>query len=230
MRRDFRVIKRFWQVIFSCYTAVMFLSISYLVALVVILTFHEFAHAWVAMRLGDNTADRAGRVSLNPLRHLDFLGTIMLFVAGIGWGKPVPVNPMNFKNPMRDQALTAFAGPAANLVLAVVAAFPLSYLPETAETAWILGFCEAVLTLSLILFVFNMLPFPPLDGSKFLAIFVPKRFHMQYLSFLKKSMPYFIGFVIVDLYFLSSVFGFSIIWTIVSTVTFWLKLSILVVV
>ena len=227
---DFKVINDIWQVIFSCYTASMFFSLSYLLALVIILTFHEFAHGWVAMRLGDPTADRAGRVSLNPLRHLDFLGTIMLFIVGIGWGKPVPVNPMNFKNPMRDQALTAFAGPAANLVLAVLAAIPLSYMPETADTVWMLGFFEAVMTLSLVLFVFNMLPFPPLDGSKFLAIFVPKKFHMQYLSFLKKSMPYFLGFVIVDLYFLSSLIGSSVIWTIVSTATFWLKLAILVVV
>ena len=172
----------------------MFLSISYLVALVMILTFHEFAHAWVAQRLGDPTAARAGRVSLNPVRHLDFFGTIMLFVAGIGWGKPVPVNPMNFKNPMRDQAVVAFAGPAANLVLAVLAAIPLSYLPVTEEMMLVRGFCEAVMTLSLVLFIFNMLPFPPLDGSKFLAIFIPRQYHMTYLKFLQKGMPYFIGF------------------------------------
>lgn len=208
----------------------MFLTLSYLLALVLILTFHEFAHAWVANRLGDPTAKRSGRVSLNPLKHLDLFGTIMLFIAGIGWGKPVPVNPMNFKNPMRDQALTAFAGPAANLLLAILAAIPLSYLPLTEATEPFLAFSEAVMTLSLVLFIFNMLPFPPLDGSKFLAVFVPKRFHMHYLSFLQKSLPYFIAFTIVDLYFLSRVFGFSIIWTIVSTATFWLKSTILVVV
>jgi len=208
----------------------MFIAPAYILALVIVLTLHEFSHAWVAKRLGDPTAERAGRVSLNPLRHLDFLGTIMLFIVGIGWGKPVPVNPMNFKNPMRDQALVAFAGPAANLVLAVVAAIPMVYLPDSGGTAWIVTLAEAVMFISLLLFVFNMLPFPPLDGSKFLAIFVPKRFHMQYLSFLQKGMPYFIGFIIVDLYLFPSLLGFSIVWTIVETAVFYLKLSILVVV
>lgn len=208
----------------------MFLTLYYLLALVIILTVHEAAHAWVANRLGDPTALRAGRVSLNPMRHLSLLGTIMLFIAGIGWGKPVPVNPRNFKNPLRDQALTAFAGPAANLVMAVLAAIPLSYMPAVASLDWVFFLCEAILNLSLVLFVFNMLPVPPLDGSKFLAVFVPKRFLRQYLYFLEEGMPYFIAFVVLDVYFLTKIIGFSIVWTAVSTVTFWLKAAILVVV
>lgn len=206
----------------------MFISIHYLLALVLILTVHEFAHAWVALRLGDPTAERAGRVSLNPAKHLSLMGTIMLFVAGIGWGKPVPVNAMNFKYPMRDQALTAFAGPFANLLMAFAAAIPLTYLPEQYEV--VIAFFDAVLDLSLILFLFNMLPFPPLDGSKFLAIFVPRKYQMHYLKFLQKSMPYFIAFVIFDLYFLRNFLGFSFVWTAVSTATFWLRASILVIV
>lgn len=208
----------------------MFLSVYYLLALVLILTVHEFSHAWVAKRLGDPTAERAGRVSLNPLQHLSLLGTIMVFFVGIGWGKPVPVNPMNFKNPMRDQAITAFAGPAANLILAILVAIPLSYLPAGIGFDGVLAFCEATMTLSLVLFVFNLLPFPPLDGSKFLAIFVPRKYHMQYLTFLQKGMPYAIAFVVIDLYLLRNIFGYSIVWTIVSTITFWLRASILVIV
>jgi Zn-dependent protease len=208
----------------------MFLSAYYLLALILILTVHEAAHAWVAMRLGDPTAQRAGRVSLNPIRHLSFLGTIMLFIVGIGWGKPVPINPRNFKNPMRDQAITAIAGPAANLLLAVLAAIPISYLPETEGTIGVLAFCEAVMLLSLVLFVFNMIPVPPLDGSKFLGIFVPKQLHMKYFSFLNSGMPYFMALLILDLYFIDSLLGYSLIWKVVSTVTYWMMAAILAVV
>ncbi|MFH1298804.1 MAG: site-2 protease family protein, partial [Patescibacteria group bacterium] len=205
-------------------------SLYYLAALVIILTVHEFAHAWTASRLGDPTAERAGRVTLNPLAHLDILGTIMLFIAGIGWGKPVPVNPRNFKNPVRDGAITAFAGPLANLILAFIAAFPVSYLPETAATAPWLMFFGALMDLSLVLFIFNMLPFPPLDGSKFISIFVPIRYRARYMEFLSSAMPYFIIFVVVDLYFSPRFFGASIVWTAVSTATFWLKTAILLIV
>ncbi|MBU0982085.1 site-2 protease family protein [Patescibacteria group bacterium] len=208
----------------------MFLSIYYLLALVLILTVHEFAHAWVALRLGDPTAERAGRVSLNPLKHLDLLGTLMLFLVGIGWGKPVPVNPRNFKNPVRDGALTAFAGPLANLILAFMAAFPLSYLPETSATAPWLVFFGAVMDLSLVLFFFNMLPFPPLDGSKFVSVFVPVRYRASYMEFLRTAMPYFLVFVVVDIYLSPYIFGASIVWTVVSTATFWLKTAILLIV
>ena len=214
-----------WQVIFP-----MFLTIYYLLALVIILTVHEFAHAWVANRLGDPTAERAGRVSLNPLRHLDLLGTLMLFIAGIGWGKPVPINPRNFENPVRDQALTALAGPMANLLMAFVAAIPLSYLPETASTIPWLQFSNAIMELSIVLFLFNMLPFPPLDGSKFIAILVPKRMRARYLEFLHKAAPYFLVFVILDIYFSPRIFGFSLVWFFVSTATFWLKAAILLIV
>jgi len=207
----------------------MFLTFYYFLALVLILTVHEASHAWAAYRLGDPTAQRDGRLTLNPLKHLSLLGTIMLFIAGIGWGKPVRVNPKNFKNPMRDQALTAFAGPAANLLLAFVFAIPLKYLPG-GEPEWMHSFSKAVVELSIVLFLFNLLPFPPLDGSKFLGVFVPKRFQLSYLKFLQKGTPFFLVFLVIDLYFFTRVFGFSIIWTLVSTVTYWLKASILVII
>ncbi|MFT7184471.1 MAG: Zn-dependent protease [Oceanicoccus sp.] len=208
----------------------MFLTVYYLLALVLILTVHEAAHAWVATRLGDPTAQRAGRLSLNPLRHLDLLGTIMLFLAGIGWGKPVPVNPRNFKNPVRDEALTALAGPLANLFMAIIAAIPLSYAPTDGYWGVLVLFSSAVLDLSLVLFLFNMLPIPPLDGSKFIAAFVPFKYRVGYQRFLKKSLPYFIGFVVIDLWLAPRIFGASLIWTFVSTATFWLKSAILLIV
>lgn len=208
----------------------MFLSIHYLVALIVILTIHEFAHAWTADKLGDPTAQRAGRVSLNPLRHLDLLGTLMLFLIGIGWGKPVPVNPRNFKKPVRDSAITAFAGPMANLLMAIIAAVPLSYLPDTPGTEQVLIFSGAIMDLSLVLFLFNMLPFPPLDGSKFVHIFVPVRLRGYYDEYLRKATPYFLVLIVLDLYLSPRFFGVSLIWTAVSTATFWLKTAILLVV
>lgn len=208
----------------------MFLSLYYLLALVVLLTFHEAAHAWVATRLGDPTAQREGRLSLNPFRHLDLLGTLMLFLAGIGWGKPVPVNPRNFKRPTRDEAMVAVAGPMANLFLAIVAAIPISYAPSDGYWGMVLLFSNALLELSLVLFLFNMLPIPPLDGSKFLAAFIPFKYQAAYQQFLRQSLPYFIVFVVVDLYVFGRLLGFSIIWTAVSTVTFWLKTLILLVV
>ncbi len=204
----------------------MFLNVNYLFALIVVLTLHEYAHAWVANRLGDTTPERHGRLSLNPLRHLDLLGTLMLFVAGIGWGKPVPIDARNFKNPGRDEALTAVAGPAMNLLIALVAAIFVNYLPQYFPRA----FFDAILDLSLVLFLFNLLPFAPLDGSKFLLLAVPRRKREKYQYFMTKSTPYFLAFVVADLYFLNGVFGFSIVWAVISTIFFWLKTAILVVV
>ena len=165
----------------------MFLDINYLAALIVVLTLHEYSHAWLANRLGDPTPERNGRLSLNPIRHLDLFGTVMLFIAGIGWGKPVPINPRNFKNPGRDEALTALAGPAMNLMIALVVAIFVNYMP----TNFLSGFLDATLDLSLVLFLFNLLPFPPLDGSKFLILFVPVKWRARYQAFMNKSMPYF---------------------------------------
>ncbi len=205
----------------------MFFDLTYLLALIVVLTVHECSHAWAATQLGDPTAERAGRLSLNPLRHLDLFGTLMLFFVGIGWGKPVPVNPRNFAKPVRDQALTALAGPAANLILAFLAGIPFTYLAHT-SVFW--GFSGALLDVSLLLFLFNMFPFPPLDGSKFYALFLPRRYQERYHEFLDKSMSYFVAFMIFDLYFLPSVLGFSLVWTTVSQLAFWLKTAILVIV
>lgn len=205
----------------------MFLSVAHVLALIIILTVHEFSHAWVATQLGDPTAERAGRLSLNPVRHLDIVGTLMLFFAGMGWGKPVPVNPRNFARPVRDQALTALAGPVANLILALFAAIAYRHF---ALGGWLLNFSAAVLDISLVLFLFNMFPFPPLDGSKFYALFLPSRWQYQYHEFLDRSTPYFVAFMVVDLYFFPSVFGFSLVWTAVSVCTFWLKTAVLLIV
>ncbi len=162
------------------------LFISFLV-LLFSLTVHESAHAWTADRLGDSTARRLGRISLNPAVHVDPLGTIVLplmsAISGlpvIGWAKPVPVNPRNLDNYRRDYLFIAAAGPASNLVLALAAAIGwrlLPVVPETVGEIAVLAPLSRILVLGLqlniLLAVFNMIPIPPLDGGNVLAGLLP---------------------------------------------------------
>lgn len=186
------------------------LSLLYFIlALVVVVTIHEFSHAWVAQKLGDPTAKIAGRLTLNPLAHLDPVGTLMLFLIHIGWGKPVPVNPHYFKKPKRDEALTALAGPVSSLVLALVLTLPIKYL-GLVMPQFLFDFLSTVLDVSLLLFIFNMLPFPPLDGSKIVGIFVPRRFQRYYQNYLQNGMLYFMIFLLFDQFVLAQSFQFSI--------------------
>ena len=133
------------------------------------LTVHEAAHAWSAKLLGDTTAERLGRVSLNPLRHLTLWGTVALFLIGIGWGRPVPVNINNFEKPRFHYLLTSLAGPASNLVLASVA-LGILYLHPPFIVGWI---CHSIFFINAMLAVFNLLPIPPLDGSKIWPCIIP---------------------------------------------------------
>lgn len=150
------------------------LAIMFLPGLAVGLTFHEFAHAWSASLLGDEYARRQGRVSLNPFRHLSLLGTLAIFVVHFGWGKPVPVNLYNFKRPRRDFLLTSLAGPAANLVVASLCILAMHFTRHSyyfglgAAPLMELGHIFLMLTvlINTILAAINLLPVPPLDGSK----------------------------------------------------------------
>ncbi|MFW6143688.1 MAG: site-2 protease family protein [Patescibacteria group bacterium] len=138
-------------------TTTAFSTIIWFLVPIVALTVHEFAHALVSWQLGDITAKRAGRVTLNPFAHLDLLGLMFLLFTGVGWGKPVPANPANFRDPLKDSALTALAGPAANVFTAVVLA---AMIKEFGGYFYLYPLLIASLRIGL----FNLLPLAPLDG------------------------------------------------------------------
>jgi Zn-dependent protease len=178
-------------------------------ALIIVITIHECSHAGVAYLLGDPTAKMEKRLSLNPLRHLDPIGTLMMFIVHIGWGKPVPVNPRFFKHPKRDEALTALAGPLSNLILAALLALPIKYLrlfmPMPLEY-----FFNLLIDVSIWLFAFNMLPFPPLDGSKIIQLAIPRKYERVYTRYLNGGVLYFMLFLLFDQFFLSRILGMSL--------------------
>lgn len=150
-----------------------------LAAVLLCLTVHETCHGLAAYALGDPTARRAHRLSLNPLRHIDWFGLLMMFAAGFGWAKPVPVNPNYFKKPKQGMALTALAGPVSNFLLALLTLLAARIFCDVAaysETNQrILDFLLMVAVLSIGLGLFNLVPIPPLDGSKVLFAVLPDR-------------------------------------------------------
>lgn len=155
----------------------IFLLLSILIALVV----HEFAHALAADRLGDPNPRLAGRVSLNPLRHLDPWGTLLIIFTGFGWGKPVKFDAYNLKNPVKDGALIAAAGPASNLLIAFIVALMLRFLPLS--SVYLLSFFITLFSVELSLGVFNLLPIYPLDGHHILRAFLPESWLSTYDQF-----------------------------------------------
>lgn len=170
--------------------------------LLLALTCHEFAHGYVAYRLGDPTAKMAGRLTLNPLAHLDPIGTIAFFFIKFGWAKPVPVNAAYFKNPAKDMLWVALAGPITNLGLAIISAIVTKFiwavapmLPNNALIHAIIvplnGMLIASVWINLVLCIFNFLPIPPLDGSRILYGLLPSHIAQSY----RKIEPY--GFVII---------------------------------
>ena len=194
----------------------MFLSIfnqSPLFAVMVVLGFvlgitvHEAAHAFTAWRLGDNTAYRQGRVTLNPAEHLDPLGSVLLVVAGFGWGKPVPIDPSRIRGGIWGPVTVALAGPISNLVVLVACA--VLYRLAVFQEGYLLVVIAAFAFTNALLFVFNLIPIPPLDGSKILYPFLPRALN-GFVSFMNEYGPYvLLGLVLLG-YFLSSVPPFYI--------------------
>lgn len=161
--------------------------VPYVILLILSLTVHEFAHAWSAWRLGDDTAEREGRMTLNPLVHIDLFGTILLplFNVPFGWAKPVPVNPTRFDRRLSmgaGMAITAGAGPAANIVLAALSALGLGLLQRFAPDteSFVPAMLWNLLGMNVALAVFNLIPLPPLDGSRIVAWLMPYRLRDQW--------------------------------------------------
>ena len=169
------------------------------------LTIHECAHGWVAYRLGDPTAKQQGRLTLNPLAHLDIIGLLAIVFIHFGWAKPVPVDARYFRQPRRDMVLVAVAGPLSNAVLAVAAAFCFQMFPWrsvlTPGSAWLVlpvaRVIQSSVLVNVILAVFNLLPIPPLDGSRVVSGLLPLPQAIAY----SRVEPY--GFIILFLLFFS---------------------------
>ena len=162
-------------------------------AVLICLILHETCHGIAAFFLGDPTAKRNHRLSLNPLRHIDWVGLAAMVLTGVGWAKPVPVNPNYFKKPKQGMAVTALAGPASNFLLALLAMLisRLIYLYAPYNPVWqtVFDFClYTVAPLSIGLGLFNLLPLPPLDGSKVLAMFLPDRAYAVWMRYERYGM------------------------------------------
>ena len=163
------------------------------------ITLHEVAHGWVAKKFGDRTAERLGRLSLNPLQHIDPIGTLlvpglMLLFSNMifGWAKPVPYNPLNLKDRKYGDAKVALAGPLGNFVIALFFGLFLRFFPASSLT--FTGLLSLIVYINLVLMIFNLVPIPPLDGSKILAAFLPENVRNRYLN----SEKY--GFILVILF------------------------------
>jgi Zn-dependent protease len=168
------------------------LALAWIIAIFLSLTVHEFSHALVGKLRGDQTAEREGRLTLNPLAHLDLMGLIPLLVFGFGWAKPVPFNPYNLKNPKWDSVLIALAGPFSNLLIAVVSSIAFRFLVGTGaieSTNLLAAFLFFLVLLNLFLMLFNVIPIHPLDGSKlFFALFDQPR-HARLREFVSVRGP-----------------------------------------
>lgn len=175
--------------------SVISIILSSAILLLICMPVHEWAHARAAYSLGDDTARYQGRMTLRPSRHLDLIGSIMILAVGVGYARPVPVNPMNFKNRKRDMALVAAAGPLSNLVMGVIFTFilvciqhflaPITLGSQTAFNIYIMlqlafGYA-AVINISLA--VFNLIPIPPFDGSRILGLILPDRVYWKIMQY-----------------------------------------------
>ena len=176
--------------------------LSRVLAVLVCLTVHETCHGLAAYALGDPTAKRMHRLSFNPLRHIDWFGLLAMIVVGFGWAKPVPVDSRYFKKPKQGMALCALAGPVSNFLLAVLALFGvrlMSGVTATSFTVWLFNFLILLAILNLGLGLFNLIPIPPLDGSKVLFSVLPDHAYAQLMRYEKYGMLVILALVVLGI-------------------------------
>ena len=182
----------------------LFLLLIGAVACLFCITFHELAHGFAAYQLGDPTAKVNGRLTLNPISHIDWIGLMLLLTVRVGWAKPVPVDMRNFRHPKRDMAITALAGPAANFLLATaalgVASLIYHFAPQGTAAAYAIYFFLYMAVLSVGLGSLNLVPIPPLDGSKILFALLPDRIYYTILHYEKYVMGVVILLVLVGVF------------------------------
>ena len=172
-----------------------FSFIIFVLLLLVVVTIHEFSHAFVADRLGDPTPRLHGRLTLNPASHLDPIGSLLFILAGFGWGKPVPFDPFNLRHPKKDAALISFAGPLSNMVMALIAGLILRFMvftPALTFPLWSADLFTSFIRLNILLAVFNLIPVHPLDGFKVVAGVLPEKYYHDWLELERYGMIFLI--------------------------------------
>lgn len=190
------------------FTSILAQIVSVVVVIFLVLPFHELAHAFVALKLGDKTAKWQGRLTFNPLASVDPMGALFLLLFGFGWAKPVPVNPMNFRKPKRDMAITALAGPVSNFIAALVGGIiycaliaanvftPMNY-SNNVLLQFLALFLNYYVIVNISVAVFNLLPVPPLDGSRIIGAFLTDRALSAYYRYQNIIMPIFFVIIMV---------------------------------
>lgn len=159
--------------------------------------FHELAHGYTAYKLGDPTAKEAGRLTINPLKHIDPIGFIFMLIFKFGWAKPVPINPYNFKNRKRDTILVSIAGPATNFTIAIIIGLLINIIPI--RNYIIFQILLITLWYNIMLGTFNLLPFPPLDGSKIVASLLPVKYEYYFYKYEKYLYTILLFLILTDL-------------------------------
>jgi Zn-dependent protease len=181
-------------------------------AILIAITIHEFAHGWIALRCGDNTAKDAGRLTLNPIAHLDIFGALMMFFGPFGWAKPVPINPARFNHRRRDLIFVSVAGPVSNVICAIISGVIIraiiAFQPPVLSNMYFLTFLQLCFLLNIGLSFFNLIPIPPLDGSNIVLGLLPPSKLPAYFKYMQHAPKVLLGMLLVEWMLKIPVFSF----------------------